>query len=79
MAEWLPIILGAAVTLALGVLTWTSTRKTGDRERITKLEVRVNDVERRDGRKGDYVEDLREHINTGKGPPAPSYPLNYFD
>lgn len=79
MPEWLVTALGIVVTAALGFLTWIATRKTSTQQRVTNLETRINDLERKYGRSGDYIEVLREHINTGKPPPSPPYPPNYFD
>ena len=79
MPDWLTGALGTAVTAALGFLTWMATRKSNLQTRLEKLEKRIADIERRHGRATDYVESLREHINTGKAPPAPPYPSNYFD
>ena len=79
MPDWVVGILGTLVTGALGFLAWIATRKTSTQQRVTNLENRINDLERKYGRSGDYIEVLREHINTGKAPPAPPYPLNYFD
>ena len=79
MPEWLTTLLGTFGTIALGFLGWIATRKTSTQQRVTALEARINTLERRTGRKDDYVEDLREHINTGQPPPAPPYPPNYFD
>lgn len=79
MPDWLTGAIGTAVTAALGFLTWMATRKSNLTSRMEKLEQRLADVERRYGRAGDYVEVLREHINTRKAPPAPPYPQNYFD
>jgi len=79
MPEWLVPLIGVLVTAALGYLTFLATRKTGDRDRIAKLEARLDKLEARDSRKSDYIEDLRAHINTGQGPPAPPYPANLFE
>lgn len=79
MPEWLLTAGGIVVTAALGFLTWIATRKTSTQQRVANLERRINDLERKYGRSGDYIEVLREHINLGKPPPSPPYPLNYFD
>ncbi|TFC59397.1 MULTISPECIES: hypothetical protein [unclassified Cryobacterium] len=79
MPEWLTGAAAVAVSAALGFLGWIATRKTDTAQRVTSLEARINDLERKYGRSGDYIEVLREHINTGKPPPSPPYPPNYFD
>jgi hypothetical protein len=79
MPDWLTGVIGTAVTGALGFLTWMATRKTNLTSRMEKLEKRIADMERRYGRASDYVEVLREHINTRRDPPAPPYPSNYFE
>lgn len=77
--EWLTGALGTAGTVLLGFLTWMATRKSNLTTRMAALEKRIADMERRYGRASDYIEVLREHINTGQDPPAPPYPANYFD
>lgn len=79
MPDWLLALMGVAVTLALGVLTWTATRRSGDRERISKLEERVDALDGRNKRKDDYIGVLRQHINDGKAPPPPPYPADLFE
>ena len=79
MPDWLVGAVGTAATAALGFLTWMATRKSNLASRIERAETRIADLERRYGRAGDYVEVLREHINTRRDPPAPPYPTNYFD
>lgn len=79
MPDWLTGALGTAVTAALGFLTWMATRKSNLTNRVENLEKRAADLERRHGRSSDYVEVLRGHINSDKGPPSPPYPSNYFD
>ena len=79
MPDWLTGAIGTAVAGALGFLSWMATRKSNLTNRMEKLEKRIADLERRHGRATDYIEVLREHINTGQDPPAPPYPANYFD
>lgn len=79
MPDWLVGAAGTAVTAALGFLTWMATRKSNLASRIERAEHRIADLERRYGRATDYVEVLREHINTGKAPPSPPYPMHYFE
>ena len=82
MSDWAPVILtavGVAVTFALGFLTWISTRKTSDRDRITKLEARSDKQDDRNLKWQNYSGLLRTHINDEKGPPAPPFPDDLFD
>jgi len=74
MPEWLIALVSVAGTLSLGFLTFTATRKTGDRDRIVKLEQRVDRLDGLLLRWQNYAVELREHIFAGKGPPPPPFP-----
>lgn len=79
MPEWLTGSLGTVVAVALGFLTWTATRKAGDRERIKALEARQDRQDARNLRWQNYAGLLRKHINDGEPPPAPDFPDGLFD
>ena len=79
MPEWLTPLLGVVGTIALGALTWLATRRTGDRDRIEKLEARLDKVDGRQLKLQDYVGLLRKHINDGNPPPPPPYPTDFYD
>ena len=79
MPEWLIGGLSVAVTAAIGFLTWTATRKSGDRDRIIKLEARQDKQDDRNLKWQNYAGHLRKHINDEKGPPAPDFPDGLFD
>lgn len=82
MPEWLTPILtfaGVLVALAAAYLGYLATRRTTDQARITRLEQRLDALEKKVGMRDDYVNVLRDHINTSKPPPAPAYPSNYWE
>ena len=74
MPDWLIALLGVAGTGSLGLLTVAATRRSGDRDRIVKLEARLDRLEPLVLRWQNYADVLREHISAGKGPPPPPFP-----
>jgi hypothetical protein len=78
MPEWLTPFIAAVGTIALGVLTWASTRTGTMGRRLAALEKRVGALERVAAVRMDYIEQLRQHIDEGKGPPPPPYPRGVF-
>jgi hypothetical protein len=76
MPEWLVALLSVLGTFSVGFLAWLASRRNGDRDRIVKLEDRVEDIEQSNLRWQNYVVDLREHIFAGKGPPPPPFPID---
>jgi hypothetical protein len=76
MPEWLIALLSILGTFSVGFLAWLASRRNGDRDRIVKLEERVDDLDRTHLRWQNYAVELREHIFAGKGPPPPPFPLD---
>lgn len=72
-------VLGVLATACLGVLTWSATRKAGDRARITSLEDRMDAQEQKKLVAYDYVEVLRRHIIDERPPPPPPYPKEMIE
>lgn len=71
--------LGLAVTLSLGVLTWSGTRRNSDRQEIAALRADRNKVESQGAIGRDYIEQLRKHIIDGNGAPPPPYPDGLYE
>lgn len=79
MPDWVLAIIIAFVGVSGGYLTALATRRNGDRERITRLEERVDRVEGRVLRWQNYAQRLREHIFAGSPPPPPEFPDDLFE
>lgn len=78
MPEWLTPFIAAVGTIALGILTWSSTRSGTMGRRMAALEKRVGTLERVAAIRMDYIEQLRQHIEERKPPPPPPYPKGVF-
>jgi hypothetical protein len=79
MPAWLPYVLGGIVAFAVGYLTFIAARQNTNLARTTRLEVRLDTLEGKVGRRDDYVNVLRGHIDSGQPPPSPPYPDGYWE
>lgn len=79
MPPWLPYALGGMIAFAVGYLTFIAAKRNTDMARITALEKRQDALERKVGHRDDYVNTLRDHIDSGKPPPSPPYPDGYWE
>lgn len=79
MPDWLGYIIGGLVAFAVGYLTYIAARRNSDQIRISKLQSRNDLLEGQKGRRDDYVNILRKHIEDEELPPAPPYPPGYWD
>lgn len=63
---------------ALGVMTWTSNRRSADRIAVVQLRADVAALEKKQKTKDDYINDLRDALHTA-GMEVPPWPENTLD
>lgn len=79
MPDWLPIVIVALIAASGGWLTYLTSRRSSDSNRLDTLNTRVDKLEKRGVKLINYAQKLRQHIEDGNPPPPPDWPNDIFD